>query len=72
MLQDIDDHLMTTRPVFRFLAALLFCAMSASVHAASLPPSVRQALDSARIPASSVAVWVQAVDAPAPQLEAGG
>ena len=72
MLQDIDDHLMTTRPVFRFLAALLFCGMMASAHATSLPPTVRQALDAARIPPGSVAVWVQAVDAPAPQLEAGG
>lgn len=72
MLQDIDDQLMTTRPVFRFLAALLFCGLMASAHATALPPSVRQALDAARIPASNVAVWVQAVDAPAPQVAAGG
>lgn len=72
MLQDIDEHLMTMRHVSRFLAAVSFCAMMASTHAASLPPSVRQALDTARIPPGNVAVWVQAVDAPVPQLETGG
>lgn len=72
MLQNIDDHLMTTQQVFRFLAALFFCSMMAAAHAAALPPAVRQALDAARIPAGNVAVWVQAVDASTPQLEVGG
>ncbi|NMF90020.1 D-alanyl-D-alanine carboxypeptidase/D-alanyl-D-alanine endopeptidase [Aromatoleum petrolei] len=63
---------MTTQHVIRFLAALYFCGMLAAAQAAAMPPGVRQALDAARIPASNVAVWVQAVDASAPQLEFGG
>lgn len=52
----------------RFGAGLaLLCAL-ALADAAGLPPGVRLALDSARIPADAVSIWVQPVDARQPTL----
>lgn len=64
--------LMTARRCLRFLLTVTACALLAPAWAAGLPPALAQALDAARIPASSVAVWVQAVDADVPQLEVAG
>lgn len=42
--------------------------MSGTVMAGGLPPELRQALREARIPESSLSLWVQAVDSPQPRL----
>lgn len=72
MLPDIDDHLMTARRLVRACAGLLLAVLLGSASAAGLPAPVQQALDAAHVPADSVAVWVQAVDAPKPQLQRNG
>ncbi len=54
-------------PLARILALALAC-LSWPVMAGNLPPGVLQALKAAQIPADSVAVTVQAVDAASPLL----
>lgn len=51
-------------------AVLLFAAFhSVLAQAVELPPTVRQALDAARVPSTDVAIWVQPVDATKPTLQ---
>ena len=50
---------------------LLTLTLAATQHSAAsdrLPPALQLALDNARIPAESVSVWVQPVDAAAPTI----
>ncbi|AWI78531.1 D-alanyl-D-alanine carboxypeptidase/D-alanyl-D-alanine-endopeptidase [Parazoarcus communis] len=57
---------------FVILSLVLACLLSAvDARAAgeeTLPSSVRQALDQARVPADAVGIWVQAVDSDTPAL----
>ena len=71
MLQQHTVPQMVRRHI-RFLLAIMATVLLKPVQAAGLPPTLTQALDAARIPESSVAVWVQAVEAATPQLEIAG
>lgn len=51
-----------------FSALLLASALQCALASDALPPGVRLALDTARIPADAVSVWVQPVDAQSPAL----
>ncbi len=61
---------MTFARALRSALLLMLFAWIASLQAAELPATVRDALDAAAIPAANVAVWVQPVDGDAPQLTA--
>lgn len=52
----------------RLAAIVLVAGVTLPASADTLPPTVRLALDQARVPAESVSVWVQPVDAEAPSL----
>ncbi|NMG43147.1 D-alanyl-D-alanine carboxypeptidase/D-alanyl-D-alanine-endopeptidase [Aromatoleum toluvorans] len=63
---------MTAGRLVRVCAGLLLAVLFGAASASGLPAPVQQALDAAHVPADGVAVWVQAVDAPKPQLQRNG
>lgn len=59
---------MTFARALRPALLLMLFAWTVGIHAAELPPTVRDALGAAAIPETNVAVWVQPVDGGTPPL----